>query len=195
MRIGRLWRPLRVANRHGRMRTLSSVGNSGDSSNADGLTEEFSRFVNRESISHPSKNRKPSPFMSPVSVVEAQMDALQRNDWPDTDAGVAVAYLFSEPLEVDKILRAQPASPLVFHDTRKGNLAAMAVHVVPNKSAPRTDRGDLHTDAIIEASLASGNASDVHEHTFTFLLELIDEGAYKGCWLTVGVRSGDYANR
>ena len=39
--------------------------------------------------------------MSPMAVVECQMAALQRNDWPDTDAGVQTAFAFSKPYAVD----------------------------------------------------------------------------------------------
>lgn len=37
-------------------------------------------------------------------VVEAQLDALQRNDWPESDAGIAVAFAFSKPHDAESLL-------------------------------------------------------------------------------------------
>ena len=39
-----------------------------------------------------------------VQVVAAQLDALQRNDWPDTDAGVRAAFEFSKPHDAEQLL-------------------------------------------------------------------------------------------
>ena len=40
-------------------------------------------------------------------MVAAQLDALQRNDWPDTDAGVRAAFDFSKPRDAEKLLPGQ----------------------------------------------------------------------------------------
>jgi len=37
-------------------------------------------------------------------VVAAQLDALQRNDWPDVDAGVCAAFDFSKPRDAEQLL-------------------------------------------------------------------------------------------
>jgi len=37
----------------------------------------------------------------------AQLDALQRNDWPEADAGVRVAFAFSKPHGVEQLLPGQ----------------------------------------------------------------------------------------
>ena len=36
-------------------------------------------------------------MLSPTAAIAAQMNALQMNDWPDTDAGIRTAFLFSKP--------------------------------------------------------------------------------------------------
>ncbi len=42
--------------------------------------------------------------LADTQVVAAQLDALQRNDWPDSDAGVAVAFAFSKPHGAELLL-------------------------------------------------------------------------------------------
>ena len=40
-------------------------------------------------------------------MVAAQLDALQRNDWPDSDAGVRAAFDFSKPRDAEQLLPGQ----------------------------------------------------------------------------------------
>ena len=49
-----------------------------------------------------------------LQVVAAQLDALQRNDWPEADAGVRAAFAFSKPADAETLLPGQvlAASPL-----------------------------------------------------------------------------------
>jgi hypothetical protein len=42
-----------------------------------------------------------------TQVVAAQLDALQRNDWPDADAGVRAAFAFSKPADAETLLPGQ----------------------------------------------------------------------------------------
>jgi len=54
-------------------------------------------------------------MLPPTAVVAAQMDALQMNDWPDPDAGIRTAFLFSKPYECESMIagRVNPS----FHQT------------------------------------------------------------------------------
>eukprot|EP00891_Asterochloris_glomerata_P009643 jgi/Astpho2/9643/Aster-x0860 len=63
------------------------------------LAQEFSRFANEADLQDPLKVRRPSHLLPPTAVVAAQLDALQRNDWPDQDAGIRTAFLFAKPQE------------------------------------------------------------------------------------------------
>jgi hypothetical protein len=45
--------------------------------------------------------------VAPLQVVAAQLDALQRNDWPDADAGVRAAFAFSKPADAETLLPGQ----------------------------------------------------------------------------------------
>eukprot|EP00850_Spirogloea_muscicola_P004221 SM000018S03586 [mRNA] locus=s18:118881:120244:- [translate_table: standard] len=62
------------------------------------------------------------------------------------------------------------ASPMVFHG--KGDLKALQAVKVTSGRAQGGER----------------------LHTYTFCLEKVASGAYKDCWMVVGMRVGDYAN-
>lgn len=64
--------------------------------------------------------RRPSHMLPPHAVVQAQMEALQHNDWPDgEDSGVRVAFAFTKPHD------AEDFTPLVrllaFYTAAKNN--------------------------------------------------------------------------
>ena len=58
-------------------------------------------------------------MLSPTAAIAAQMDALQMNDWPDTDAGVRTAFLFSKPYGCESMIagrvRIQPSCVATSH--------------------------------------------------------------------------------
>lgn len=97
------------------------------------------------------------------------------------------------------LCHVQATSPMVFPSTRTGERAVQTVEVMAQPSASQ--------------------AASKRAHTFTFCLEHITQGPYKvaswlqayyahahssftymskavvqGCWMTVGLRLGDYAN-
>lgn len=51
----------------------------------------------------------------------AQLDALQRNDWPEADAGVRAAFAFSKPADAETLLPGQvlAAVPLNTQNTQQ----------------------------------------------------------------------------
>eukprot|EP01024_Parvocaulis_polyphysoides_P075525 TRINITY_DN97619_c0_g1_i1.p2 TRINITY_DN97619_c0_g1~~TRINITY_DN97619_c0_g1_i1.p2 ORF type:complete len:167 (+),score=21.90 TRINITY_DN97619_c0_g1_i1:221-721(+) len=162
-------------------------------------------------IKEPLRNRQPSPLLSPSAAVEAQMDALQMNDWPETDAGILAAFEFSKPRTCEffeqnqsrcvrqwsgyedflgiqsfkEMMQNEPYKVLinccgwcaksdVVFTNKRGNKAVQAVKVRSQK-------------------LNEMNENQQQEYTFTFCMEKIEFGPWKDCWLTVGVRVGDYA--
>jgi hypothetical protein len=68
------------------------------------LATEFSQHINAAGLLRPLPHRSPTPMLSPTAAVAAQMDALQMNDWPDTDAGVRTAFLFSKPYGCESMI-------------------------------------------------------------------------------------------
>ena len=61
------------------------------------LSAQFSRFLNETGLPRLDDGRSPTPFMTPSKVVASQLNALQRNDWPENDAGASVAFAFTKP--------------------------------------------------------------------------------------------------
>ncbi len=68
------------------------------------LASEFSQHINQSGKRRPLEHRSPTPMLPPTAVVAAQMDALQMNDWPDPDAGIRTAFLFSKPYECESMI-------------------------------------------------------------------------------------------
>eukprot|EP00210_Caulerpa_lentillifera_P004907 g4683.t1 len=66
-----------------------------EESSGESLASEFSQYLLENEISNPQ--RSPSHLMSPVAVVSAQMNALQRNNWPENDSGIKTAFEFTKP--------------------------------------------------------------------------------------------------
>eukprot|EP00271_Cylindrocystis_brebissonii_P018969 TRINITY_DN555_c0_g3_i1.p1 TRINITY_DN555_c0_g3~~TRINITY_DN555_c0_g3_i1.p1 ORF type:complete len:293 (-),score=44.42 TRINITY_DN555_c0_g3_i1:456-1334(-) len=69
----------------------------------DELTARFMAHVNRIHAPWPSVERpSPSALMPPTAVVQMQMDALMRNDWPEEGSGVRAAFAFAMPPPVEE---------------------------------------------------------------------------------------------
>lgn len=53
--------------------------------------------------------REPSALLPPTTTIEAQMNALQSNDWPEPNAGIQTAFMFAWPrhAESSMVLRYQ----------------------------------------------------------------------------------------
>jgi hypothetical protein len=71
------------------------------------LATSFSSFVNREGLENPLAGRRPTPFMPPTTVIATQLDALQRNDWPEPNAGVRTAFTFAKPRDCEDFFPGQ----------------------------------------------------------------------------------------
>lgn len=74
----------------------------------DNLASEFAAHLNQLSLKAPLQHRRPSPLDPPTAAVAAQLDALQINDWPETNAGVLTALAFAKPYECERLLTAVP---------------------------------------------------------------------------------------
>lgn len=85
-----------------------------------------------------------------------------------------------------------------FPRTRSGEHAVQAVSVLARQ--PPGAGEDLQLGSA-PAGLSESAARPLSEgrgqlrtYTYTFCLERVTSGPYKDCWMTVGVRCGDYAN-
>ena len=63
-------------------------------------------------------------MLSPTAAIAAQMDALQMNDWPDMDAGIRTAFLFSKPFGCEGMIAGRVRTCIY----RLGRLHAHGMH-------------------------------------------------------------------
>jgi hypothetical protein len=66
-------------------------------------------------------------------------------------------------------------------------------HGVAPAAAAAEAGGASGSNSSGSSNSGSGGSSGLQRYTFTFILERIAVGPYKHCWLTVGVRPGNYA--
>lgn len=120
---------------------------------------------------------QPDKRYAPADVVKIQMEALQHNDMPKPDAGIATVFAFASPGNREytgplahfiQIVRAPAYLPMlncksITYDTivmsEKGDAAKQRVHIV---------------------------AADGTHIAYLFLLSLQTEGQYAGCWMNDG---------
>ncbi|KAL6774123.1 hypothetical protein ACKKBG_A23855 [Auxenochlorella protothecoides x Auxenochlorella symbiontica] len=153
--------------------------------------------------------RTPSPLLSPGAVISAQLEALQRNDWPEEGAGVATAFAFTLPASAteagaldstgavavsrwsgersfvprpafEELVRAPPFSVLLGCDSWK-------------VASPVVFPSSRHSDRAVQAVHVQA-AGTGRTHTFTFCLVRAGPGSHKDCWMTSRVLMGDYGN-
>lgn len=74
---------------------------------------------------------------------------------------------------------------------KPGLLASTAPHPLPQPASQLVFPSKRHRNKAVCAVAATAAG---RRHVFTFCLERVLQGPLKNCWLTVGVREGDYAN-
>eukprot|EP01023_Acetabularia_acetabulum_P027562 TRINITY_DN2606_c0_g1_i10.p3 TRINITY_DN2606_c0_g1~~TRINITY_DN2606_c0_g1_i10.p3 ORF type:complete len:208 (-),score=13.12 TRINITY_DN2606_c0_g1_i10:210-833(-) len=170
------------------------------------MVSEFWQKANELNIKEPMRDRKPSPLMSPSATIEAQMYALQMNDWPEPDSGITTAFEFCKPQNLEESVQHIDTRKVrqwaAFEEflNLKGFLQMMQelpYNVLINCSQWQSKSQVIFTNKsgnkAVQAIQVTSNQSR-QEFTFTFCMEKILQGPYKDCWLTVGVRVGDYAS-
>ncbi|CAI5984410.1 unnamed protein product [Closterium sp. NIES-64] len=91
------------------------------------------------------------------------------------------------------------ASPMAFHGKADSKaLQAVKVRAAPTAAVtPSSSSAATAVEAAMDGGAADGGAEllgRTREYTYTFCLQKVLEGAFKGCWMVVGLRVGDYAN-
>ncbi|BBN12548.1 hypothetical protein MPTK1_5g21010 [Marchantia polymorpha subsp. ruderalis] len=179
-----------------------------DSADGDALVAEFIRHVESTQQAWPLEGRRPTHLMPPSTVVKTLMEALMRNDWPEDDSGIRTAFAFAMPPAANEMLvsdvgkanrsaRAWYATEKYvnvseFGDViRESTYSPMLDFVSWEMGSPLTFHGPSDKRAVqaVKTISQSGVSS-----VYTFCLEKVVNGVYKGCWMIVGVRVGDYAN-
>jgi hypothetical protein len=120
--------------------------------------------------------RTPDPALSPDEVVEIQLTALQVNDTPEPDAGIAQTWAFAHP---DNKRVTGPLSR--FAQMIKGPLYQILLNHRSHdvKEVSRTDdRADFEVTVTSEAVEVVG---------YRWSVAKVAEGANAGAWMTIAV--------
>jgi hypothetical protein len=117
--------------------------------------------------------RTPDPALSPAEVVEIQLTALQANDAPQTDAGIAETWAFAHP---GNKRMTGPLAQMI-----KGPLYRILLnhrsHEV--KEVSRTD------DEAVFAVTITSQASEVVVYRWS--IAKVADGEDAGAWMTIAV--------
>ena len=119
---------------------------------------------------------EPSPDLAPVEVIRIQMEALQNNDDPTEDAGIATAFRFASPGN-----RAATGPLARFTDMVHGPVYRDLL------GFERADYGVLRVEGDVAVQEVTVTHADGRRVTFLFGLSRQEGGACEGCWMTDAV--------
>lgn len=118
----------------------------------------------------------PKPELSPEAVVQAVMEALQRNDAPWTDSGIETAFNFASPSNKEVTGPLERFIPMV-----KDPAYASLINPVSIQYSPVTTEGDR---AVMVVTVVARAGETMF---FRFDLSRQTTWPYGGCWMTDGV--------
>ena len=118
----------------------------------------------------------PNPDIAPAEVIAIQLNGLQYNDTPETDAGIRQTWAFAHPRN-----RAMTGPLPRFATMLKGpGYDTMLNHASHQIVPANSGDGWRQFDVFMEA----GNGEVL---SFAWIVEKVTEGRYKDCWMTVTV--------
>ena len=118
----------------------------------------------------------PDPSIAPEEVVAIQMKALQINDNPEPDFGIAQTWNFAHPRN-----RAMTGPLPRFAGMLKGPAYGQMLNHASHRIVPVPGDGDrVNFDVFMETS--RGNVL-----YFNWAVELVKGGEFDNCWMTVAV--------
>lgn len=123
-----------------------------------------------------SKSMQPEPTMGPQEVVDLQMKAMQRNNYPYENHGIEIAYRFASPANKENTGPIQRFTQMVNNDMYHSLLNARqygldAIEIDGNVAVQKVTLIDEQDQPVV----------------YYFQLSKQEEGEYKNCWLTDGV--------
>ncbi|WP_420457220.1 DUF4864 domain-containing protein [Rubrivirga sp.] len=119
---------------------------------------------------------EPSPDLSPADVVRIQVEALQHNDEPTTDAGIETTFRFASPSNQAATGPIQRFSEMV-----KGPVYGDMI------DAARAEFGPIAVDGDRAAQRVTLFHTDGRRATYVFGLSVQEGGECDGCWMTDSV--------
>ncbi len=118
----------------------------------------------------------PNPDITPVEVIAIQLNGLQNNDTPEADAGIRQTWEFAHPRN-----RAMTGPLPRFANMLKGPSYGLMLNHSSHQIVPSNlGNGWRQFDVFMEA----GNGKVLQ---FAWIVEIVTEGRYKDCWMTVAV--------
>lgn len=184
--------------------TLARCGS--ESPEKNDLASEFARLVNETGMQQHSP-QQPSHLLSPTAAVAAVLDALQRKDWPSSNAGISVAFAFTKPQpeEGTTPASAPPSRPRrSWAATERWlDLKSFQDELTrpPYMTLLEFDSWRAASPLVFPSSRNEGRAvqavvvqQDERDYAFSFCMERSQTGSLRGCWLVTGVRQGDYGS-
>jgi Domain of unknown function (DUF4864) len=120
--------------------------------------------------------RMPDPALSPAEVVAIQLAALQANDTPETDAGIAQTWAFAHP-DNKRVTGPLPRFAQMIKGPLYGILLNHRSHEVEEVS--RTD------DQVIFEVTVTGQSGEVVGYRWS--VAKVTDGESAGAWMTIAV--------
>jgi hypothetical protein len=116
------------------------------------------------------------PALSPAEVVEAQLSALQRNDSPEVDAGIAQTWAFAHP-DNKRVTGPLPRFAQMIKGPQFRMLLDHRAHEI--QEIARTD------DAVAFAVTVTAESGEVV--IYQWQVGKVAEGEHAGAWMTTAV--------
>ena len=126
----------------------------------------------------------PNPDIAPAEVIAIQLNGLQYNDSPETDAGIRQTWAFAHPRN-----RAMTGPLKRFTTMLKSPGYDVMLNHASHKIVPaNSGEGWRRFDVFMETE--NGEVMQ-----FAWIVEKVTDGRYKNCWMTVAVSAPRLAGR
>ena len=126
----------------------------------------------------------PNPDIAPAEVIAIQLNGLQYNDSPETDAGIRQTWAFAHPRN-----RAMTGPLKRFTTMLKGPGYDVMLNHASHEIVPaNSGEGWRQFDVFMETE--NGEVMQ-----FAWIVEKVTDGRYKNCWMTVAVSAPRLAGR
>ena len=126
----------------------------------------------------------PNPDIAPAEVIAIQLNGLQHNDSPETDAGIRQTWAFAHPRN-----RAMTGPLKRFTTMLKGPGYDVMLNHASHEIVPaNSGEGWQQFDVFMETE--NGEVMQ-----FAWIVEKVTDGRYKNCWMTVAVSAPRLAGR
>ena len=122
--------------------------------------------------------------IAPAEVIAIQLNGLQHNDKPETDAGIRQTWEFAHPRN-----RAMTGPLKRFTTMLKGPGYDVMLNHASHEIVPaNSGEGWRRFDVFMETE-------DGEVMQFAWIVEKVTDGRYKNCWMTVAVSAPRLAGR